>query len=56
MDNVELAFGLTILADISTGIGSAIAFVAKRTNTKLLSTALGFSSGMAVMAFSLLIL
>ena len=32
MDNVWLAFGLTTIAGLSTGIGSAIGF-AKRTNT-----------------------
>ena len=32
-NNVLIAFMLTLLAGISTGIGSAIAFFAKRTNT-----------------------
>ena len=39
---------LTLVAGLSTGIGSAIAFVAKRTNTKLLSLALGFSAGVMI--------
>lgn len=47
-NTVLLAFGLTILAGLSTGIGSMLAFVAKRTNTKLLSTALGFSAGVMI--------
>ncbi len=34
-DNVLFALGLTIFAGLSTGIGSAIAFFAKSTNTKL---------------------
>lgn len=42
---VLFAFGLTLFAGLSTGIGSAIAFFAKRTNTKLLAISLGFSAG-----------
>jgi ZIP family zinc transporter len=42
------AFGLTLFAGLSTGIGSALAFFAKRTNTKLLSVALGFSAGVMI--------
>lgn len=46
MDNsVWLALGLTLFAGLSTGIGSAIAFFAKRTNTSLLSTSLGSPPG-----------
>ncbi len=44
-DNVFLAFGLTLLAGLSTGIGSLIALIAKRTNTAFLSLALGFAAG-----------
>jgi ZIP family zinc transporter len=44
-DNVLIAFGLTLFAGLSTGIGSALAFFTKRTNTKFLSIALGFSAG-----------
>jgi len=40
-----LAFGLTIIAGLATGIGSLIALVAKRTNTKFLCASLGFSAG-----------
>lgn len=46
--NVLIAFGLTLFAGLSTGIGSAIAFFAKRTNTKLLSVSLGFSAGVMI--------
>jgi ZIP family zinc transporter len=42
---VGVAFGLTIAAGLSTGVGSAIAFFAKRTNLRLLSVATGFSAG-----------
>ena len=47
-ENVLLAFVLTLFAGLSTGIGGAIAFFSKRTNTKLLSVALGFSAGVMV--------
>ncbi|HNV72016.1 MAG TPA: ZIP family metal transporter, partial [Candidatus Ozemobacteraceae bacterium] len=40
-----LAFGLTLFAGLSTGIGSALAFFARRTNTRFLSLSLGFSAG-----------
>jgi ZIP family zinc transporter len=42
---ILLAFGLTLFAGLSTGIGSALAFFTKKTNTKFLSVALGFSAG-----------
>ncbi|MDR0415482.1 MAG: zinc transporter ZupT [Prevotellaceae bacterium] len=42
------ALTLTLLAGWSTGIGSALAFFARKTNTKFLSTALGFSAGVMV--------
>ena len=42
------AFGLTLFAGLATGIGSAMAFFAKRTNTKFLSLALGFSAGVMI--------
>ncbi len=47
-DNVLLAFGLTLFAGLSTGIGSALAFFARRTNTRFLSLSLGFSAGVMV--------
>jgi len=47
MDNqtVLIAFTLTIIAGLSTGIGSLIALIAKRTNTNFLCVSLGFSAG-----------
>jgi ZIP family zinc transporter len=46
--NILCAVVLTLIAGLSTGIGSAIAFVAKRTNTRLLSLSLGFSAGVMI--------
>mgnify|MGYP006283943809 CR=1 FL=1 len=43
-----IAFGLTLFAGLSTGIGSALAFFAKQTNTKFLSWSLGFSAGVMI--------
>lgn len=48
MNNILFAFGLTILAGLSTGIGSSLAFFAKKTNTKFLSVSLGFSAGVMI--------
>jgi len=45
MNDVWIAFGLTLLAGMATGIGSIIAFKAKRTNYRFLSVATGFSAG-----------
>lgn len=45
MSAVAVAFGLTVAAGVSTGVGSAIAFFARRTNRRLLSVATGFSAG-----------
>jgi len=45
---ILVAFGLTLFAGLSTGIGSALAFFANRTNTKFLSVALGFSAGVMI--------
>ena len=42
------AFSLTLLAGLSTGIGSLLAFFTKRTNTRFLSVALGFSAGVMI--------
>lgn len=39
------AFGLTLFAGLATGIGSAIAFFADRTNFRFLSISTGFSAG-----------
>lgn len=48
MQSILFAFGLTLFAGLSTGIGSALAFFTKRTNTKFLSIALGFSAGVMI--------
>ena len=50
MTNSDLifAFALTLFAGLSTGIGSALAFFAKRTNTRLLTISLGFSAGVMI--------
>ncbi|WP_129600621.1 zinc transporter ZupT [Anaerophilus nitritogenes] len=48
MNNVLFAFGLTLFAGLSTGIGSALAFYTKKTNKKFLSIALGFSAGVMI--------
>lgn len=47
-NNLLIAFGLTLFAGLSTGIGSALAIFTKRTNTKFLSVALGFSAGVMI--------
>jgi len=46
--NLLLAFGLTLFAGLSTGIGSALAFFSNRTNKRFLSAALGFSAGVMI--------
>jgi zinc transporter ZupT len=46
--SVVTAFALTLFAGLSTGIGSALAFFTKKTNTKLLSVSLGFSAGVMI--------
>ncbi len=48
MPPIGLAFTLTLLAGLATGIGSAIAFFAKRTNTRFLAVSLGFSAGVMI--------
>jgi len=45
---ILIAFLLTLFAGLSTGIGSLIAFIAKRTNTNFLSIALGLSAGVMI--------
>lgn len=48
MDGPLFPLLLTALAGLSTGIGSCIAFFAKRTNKKFLSVSLGFSAGVMI--------
>src|SRR5665648_221770 len=43
--HVLFAFGLTLFAGLSTGVGGLIAFFARRTNTTFLAFSLGFSAG-----------
>jgi ZIP family zinc transporter len=45
---VAIAFALTLLAGLATGIGSALALFARTTNTRFLSAALGFSAGVMI--------
>jgi ZIP family zinc transporter len=45
MNDILIALGLTMFAGMATGIGSAIAFMARRTNYRFLSVATGFSAG-----------
>ncbi len=46
--NLWLAFGLTLMAGLATGVGSLLALFAKRTNTRFLSLSLGFSAGVMI--------
>ena len=48
MEHLALAFSLTLFAGLATGVGSLLAFFVKRTNTKFLSVALGFSAGVMI--------
>jgi ZIP family zinc transporter len=48
MNDVVIALGLTLFAGMATGIGSVIAFTAKRTNYRFLSVATGFSAGVMI--------
>ncbi len=48
LNNFWIALGLTVFAGLSTGIGSALAFFTKRTNTTFLSFSLGFSAGVMI--------
>ena len=45
MGNVWIALGLTVFAGMATGIGSALAFFAKRTDHRFLAVSTGFSAG-----------
>lgn len=44
-EHLLLAFALTVFAGLSTGIGSAIAFLTRKTNETFLCAALSFSAG-----------
>ena len=46
--NVLFAFSLTLFAGLSTGIGSVLSLFTKKTSTKFLSVALGFSAGVMI--------
>lgn len=48
MNDLWIAFALTLFAGMATGIGSVIAFMAKRTNYRFLSMATGFSAGVMI--------
>lgn len=45
---IALAFGVTLFAGLATGIGSALAYFARRTNLSFLAISLGFSGGVMV--------
>ncbi len=46
--DVLFAFCLTLFAGLATGVGSALAFFAKQTNTRFLTASLGFSAGVMI--------
>jgi len=48
MENLTLAFLLTLFAGLSTGFGSLFAFFTKKTNMQFLATALSFSAGVMI--------
>lgn len=48
LSNVIFAFSLTLFAGLSTGIGSALSLLTKRTSPKFLSVSLGFSAGVMI--------
>lgn len=47
-NSILFAFGLTLFAGLSTGIGSLIGFLSKEFNPRFLATALGFSAGVMI--------
>ncbi|MBP7460459.1 MAG: zinc transporter ZupT [Candidatus Delongbacteria bacterium] len=47
-ENFLFAFSLTLLAGLSTGIGSLIGLLSKKFNTRMLTIALGFSAGVMI--------
>ena len=48
MNNFWFALALTVIAGLSTGIGSVLAFFTQKSNTKFLAISLGFSAGVAI--------
>jgi ZIP family zinc transporter len=48
MSNVQMAFILTLIAGLATGIGSFIAFLGKTENRRFLALSLGFSAGVMI--------
>jgi ZIP family zinc transporter len=46
--SITLAFILSLIAGLSTGLGGCIALFAKNTNTKFLAVSLGFSAGVMI--------
>lgn len=48
LSNIGIAILLTLLAGLSTGIGGLVVLLFEKTNTKLLSVALGFSAGVMI--------
>lgn len=47
-ENFLFAFGLTLFAGLSTGIGSIISLMSRKFNTKFLAGSLGFSAGVMI--------
>lgn len=47
-NNILFAFGLTLFAGLSTGIGSLIGFLSKEFNPRFLTVSLGFSAGVMI--------
>jgi ZIP family zinc transporter len=47
-ENIIIPFILTLFAGLATGVGSAIAFFAQRTNRRFLSFSLGLSAGVMI--------
>lgn len=47
-DAVLFAFGLTVFAGLSTGVGSILAFFTDNTNSRFLTLSLGFSAGVMI--------
>ncbi len=47
-ENLLFAFGLTLLAGLSTGIGSLMGLLSRRFNPKFLAGSLGFSAGVMI--------